>query len=236
MDLPKETAVEIRHATLAECAEATGALVAIDVLRAFTTAAYAFAAGAERIVLAGEIDEAFRLRAALPDALIMGEKNGLRVPGFDFGNSPSELRGLDLSGHTLIQRTSAGTQGLVRARKAGPLLAAGLCNARATVEYLNTHVQGAVTLVATGVLPGEDGDEDIACAELLAATLRGRTLELPPLIERVRLSTWGLNFTDTAHPEFPLADLELALQVDRFTFAMPVHREGDQLVMRAERI
>lgn len=232
----KERPLEIRHATLADCAEATGALVAIDVLRAFTTAAFAFAAGAERIVLAGEIDEAFRLREALPEALIMGEKNGLRVPGFDFGNSPSELRGLDLSGHTLIQRTSAGTQGIVRALKAGPLLAAGLCNARATVEYLASHVRGSVTLVATGVLPGEDGDEDIACAELIAAGLRGRPLELQPLLERVRVSTWGLNFTDPAHPEFPLADLELALQVDRFTFAMPVQREGDQLVMRAERI
>jgi 2-phosphosulfolactate phosphatase len=124
----------------------------------------------------------------------------------------------------------------VRALKAGPLLAAGLCNARATVEYLASHVQGRITLLATGVLPGEDGDEDIACAELIAANLRGKPVDLPALLERVRISTWGQNFTDPAHPEFPLADLELAVQVDRFAFAMPVQREGEHLVMRAERI
>lgn len=233
---PREVLVDIRYATLEDCATVEGALVAIDVLRAFTTAAFAFAAGADRIVLAGAVDEAFRLREELPGALIMGEQGGLRVAGFDFGNSPSELRGLDLSGQTLIQRTSAGTQGLVLAAQAGPLMAASLCNARATVDYLAALEPERLTLLATGVHPGEDGDEDIACGELIAARLRGQSLPLPTLMERVRLSSWGARFAGDRPADFPTADLELALQVDRFAFAMPVQREDDLLVMRAERV
>jgi 2-phosphosulfolactate phosphatase len=63
--------MEIRRTTLATCAGATGTVVVIDVLRAFTTAAYAFAAGALDITLVGEIEEAFALREANPDALLV---------------------------------------------------------------------------------------------------------------------------------------------------------------------
>ena len=101
--------MEIRYATLEDCATVTGAMVAIDVLRAFTTAAYAFAAGAERIVLAGGVDEAFRLRAELPDALIMGEEGGLRVEGFDLGNSPVEFTREAVEGKRLVMSTTNGT-------------------------------------------------------------------------------------------------------------------------------
>ena len=52
----------IQRATLETCGEATGTVVVIDVLRAFTTAAYAFATGAADITLVGEIEEAFTLR------------------------------------------------------------------------------------------------------------------------------------------------------------------------------
>jgi 2-phosphosulfolactate phosphatase len=59
--------LEIQRATLDTCAQATGTVVVIDVLRAFTTAAYAFAAGAADITLVGATEEAFALRERNPD-------------------------------------------------------------------------------------------------------------------------------------------------------------------------
>ncbi len=94
------------RATLNNCAAATGTVVVIDVLRAFSTAAFAFAAGVSDILLVREVEEAEALRLQFPEARITGEVGGRHVPGFDFGNSPSELMGVDLAGRRLIQRTS----------------------------------------------------------------------------------------------------------------------------------
>ena len=81
--------MQIQRATLKDCQEATDLVIAIDVLRAFTTAAYLFDRGAESIILVSEVDEAFRLKNCDPAFLIVGAVDGVQVHGFDFGNSPS---------------------------------------------------------------------------------------------------------------------------------------------------
>src|SRR5690349_20082319 len=108
--------VRIERATNDTCGDATGAVVAIDVLRAFTTAAFAFAAGAREILLVSTVAEALALRERFPGSFIMGEVDGLPVDGFDFSNSPGDQLGRDFGGARFIQRTSAGTQGVVCSR------------------------------------------------------------------------------------------------------------------------
>jgi 2-phosphosulfolactate phosphatase len=83
--------MEIQRANLDTCHTATGLVVVIDVLRAFTTSAFLFQAGAEEIILVSGVDEAFQLRKEIPDSIIVGEVDGIRVPGFDLGNSPSTI-------------------------------------------------------------------------------------------------------------------------------------------------
>src|SRR5689334_19053048 len=103
-----------------------GTVVVIDVLRAFTTAAYAFGAGAHEIWLVAGVDEALGLADRLPGSLVMGEDGGRRPEGFDLSNSPVGAWRADLAGRTLVQRTSAGTQGVVAARAAERLFVASL--------------------------------------------------------------------------------------------------------------
>ena len=222
----------IERATNDTCGTATGTVVVIDVIRAFTTAAYAFTAGAYEIVLVGTVEEALALRERFPGALVMGEVGGLPVAGFDMDNSPAALAGRDLTGLRLIQRTSAGTQGVVRSLGAECLLAGSFACASATARYIQRQAPAAVTFVVTGVFPGRDGDEDVACADYLAALLRGETPDLAPFIRRVRESTSGRIFADPAQPDFPAADLDYCTAVDRFDFAMVVERRDGLLVMR----
>ena len=87
-----------------------GVVVAVDVLRAFTTAAYAFAGGASAIWLAGAVDEALALREEIGADVVMGEEHGRRPPGFDLSNSPVAVSRADLVGRVIVQRTSAGTR------------------------------------------------------------------------------------------------------------------------------
>ena len=104
-----------RHLARWELVGVDGAMVVVDVIRAFTTAAYAFGSGAKEIYLVGTVDEALAFKSTNPGSLALGEDRGLRPEGFDFPNSPAMVRNADLDGRTLVQRTSAGTQG-VRAR------------------------------------------------------------------------------------------------------------------------
>lgn len=219
------------------CSQATGIVVVIDVIRAFSTAAYALAAGAEEILLVSGLEEARQLKASLPGSLIVGEEQGLPVAGFDFCNSPLEMLGVDFRGRTLIQRTSAGTQGVVRSTRAAALLGSSLVVAEATAACIHRlaagHADAQVTFVLTGQRPGGFGDEDAACADLLEARLTGQPVDLGEIERRVRQSPWGQVFADPQRAEFPIQDLELCLAVDRFNFALPVIRRDRHLVLRA---
>ena len=152
-----------RH--LDDCHSATGTVIVIDVLRAFSTAAYAFSLGAREILLVGTVEEALSLRTQLPDSKVMGEVNGIRPDGFDFGNSPTYLSQEDLTGTTMIQRTTAGTQGVVRSQNAEVLLAASFVVADATVQHVKELGADQVTFVITGRdSNGGGGNEDLSCA------------------------------------------------------------------------
>jgi 2-phosphosulfolactate phosphatase len=225
--------MKITRAILATCHLARDCAVAIDVLRAFTTAAYLFDAGVEEIMLVSGVEEAFNLRDALPDCLISGEMDGIKVPGFDLGNSPSEILSHDLRGRRLIQRTSAGTQGVVLAKQARTILAASLVNVAATVHYLQAHNPEEVTLIQTGLWLEEGwGDEDAACADLVENRLAGRETDLQSIVSRVKLSRSGRHF-DGTRPDFPPADLDYALQFDRFNFVMRVVRSEGLSILRS---
>lgn len=224
--------MEIIHTTLASCAGSRDAVVVIDVLRSFSTAAYAFAAGARRIHPVESPDAALQLRAHLPEALTMGALGGgWPIPGFDFDNAPSRVAGRDLRGKTLIQSTAAGVKGLLRCPEANPLLAGSLVCARATARLLLRQRPRRVTLVVTGDWSDRDGDEDRACADYLEALLRGQSPDPAVFARRVANSDFGRRFVEPDHPALPAADVGYAAAVDRFDFALLVRRTADLLVL-----
>lgn len=230
---PRTPPMKIHRSDLPHCAELHGAVVVIDVLRSFTTVAHAFARGAREVVAVDSIDAALRLRARDPDAIAVGSvPGGAPAPGLDHGNSPSAIAALDLTGRRVIHVTAGGTRGLAASRHAGLLLASSLVCATATARCLLAHAPPAVTLVVTGTWVDRDGDEDHACADLVEALLRGLDPPREPYARRVRDSDFGRRFATGAHPHLPPADLGLCTEVDRFDFALPIHRTADGLLIR----
>jgi phosphosulfolactate phosphohydrolase-like enzyme len=126
--------MKFHYTDLETCHDATGVVIVIDVIRAFTNAAFAFSRGAKEIYPVSKIKEALQLKAQIPDSLVCGEEGGLPPEGFDFGNSPTQTNVLDLSGRVIVQRTGAGTQGIVRSVNAEHMLAASMVVANATVR------------------------------------------------------------------------------------------------------
>lgn len=227
--------IDFNYYTLNEARNATGVVVVIDVLRAFTTAAHAFDVGAIKILPVAGVDEAVQLRKEIPGSLIMGEVDGEKPAGFDFGNSPTAISELDLSGRILIQRTSAGTQGIVSALNADQVLAASFVVAKPTAEVILRFNPAVVSFVITGESMGRDGDEDRACAEYIQEMVKGETPDPAFFIQRVSRSTAGRSFLMKNDQSTLPKDLNLSIQANGFPFALPVKREESKWVMYSEK-
>jgi 2-phosphosulfolactate phosphatase len=227
--------MKFHYTDLETCQAATGVVIVIDVLRAFSTAAYAFARGAQEILLVSSVEEALSCRSQIPDSRVMGEVNGLRPEGFDFGNSPTHVNEAELTGLRLIHRTSAGTQGVVRSQAAESMLAASFVVASATARYVQNLHPPEVSFVITGK-SYNGGDEDLACAEYLEELLKGNQPATEPFIKRVMESKDAFPHLDPAQREYPFSDLHYSAQVDKFDFAMPITRENGKFIMRCVRV
>ena len=222
--------MQVRRASLIEGARAaTGTAVIIDVFRAFSTAAFCVAAGAREIVLVGTPEEAFALRHADPEVFLTGEVDGRPIEGFDAGNSPAQIVELDLAGRRVVQRSSSGTQGVVAAATADEIVLGSFVIAQATCRYVASRAR-TVTLVAMGDRGTEPNPEDESCATHLQALLEDRPSDAAALV--AALPQWR---NESWPSWFPRCDAELACEVDRFDFALPVVREGGLLVARPVR-
>jgi 2-phosphosulfolactate phosphatase len=136
---------------------AAGTVAIIDVFRAFTTAAVALANGASRIVMVSTVEEALAFRDAGIGQICMGEVQGRAQREFDFGNSPFEISAVDFCGKTVIQRTSAGTQGIVAANRADRLYAASFVTATTIARGLAARYS-ATSIRSSGSEPDVIGD------------------------------------------------------------------------------
>jgi 2-phosphosulfolactate phosphatase len=223
--------MKFNRLTLDNCHTATGIVLIIDVLRAFSTAAYAFSRGAKEIRLVSGVQEALDLKSQIPGAKAMGEVGGLPPEGFDFGNSPTRILEHDLTGVTLVQRTGAGTQGAVRSVNAEVMLATSFVVAQATMDYVLRLKPGEITFVITG---GMGNDEDVACADFLEKQVTGQEVEAESYIKRVYASRDALEHMPD-HPQFPKADLDYCTRIDAFDFTMPIVRENGNLIMKPSR-
>lgn len=197
--------------------------VVIDVIRAFTFAKTAFDNGADRILLAEEADTARDLAAAHADSLLAGEIDALPIEGFDFGNSPAQIAGLDLSGRTLVHRTSNGTRMAIKALEcASHVLVTGLSNAQATAQAVATLAEdGATKLLLVATHP--TGDEDVACGDLLLTFLgQEGGISQDQAFDRTQGSEAAAKFLDPMQPDFPATDMVHVLAMDPPDYAMQV--------------
>lgn len=209
--------MRIVHATGVDGARgATGTVVVIDVLRSFTVSAYALAGGARECRLVPTTARARALADATAGSVLCAEENALPLEGIPISNSPTQIHALDMRGKVLVQRSSAGTP-VVAAVHVEHVFAASLVVARATLEACLATKPDTLTLIASA-----DHPEDHACARYIEALHRGETPDLERMLEPLRASERYRKVMAGEWPGFPPTDVELALDADRFGFAMPV--------------
>lgn len=218
---------------LAGARRAEGLAVIIDVFRAFSLACYVFAAGVEKIIPVGEMNRAYRLKENNPEYLLIGEREGKIQPGFDYGNSPSRLKGKNLEGKTVIHTTSAGTQGLVRARRAETVITGSFVNAGAVISYIRKLEPEVVSLVSMGIGGKVPADEDELCAEYMQQILLGEEPEFHDMKQKIKEGS-GKRFFDENLQWSPSKDFDLCLQLNVFDFVIRANYQEEDVILYKE--
>jgi len=220
-------AMMIRRLSLISGARrAKGLAVIIDVLRAFTTAAYVMNNGADAIIPVGSLDEAFGLKRYNPDWVLMGEREGRPPEGFDYGNSPYEIRDLDFTGKTVLQTTAAGTQGIVNAKGAEELILGSFVMAGAIIKYIQRRQPQILSIVAMGNQGIEPCAEDELCASYIEEALAGQPPDFEEIKRKIESSPSVTKFFDPSQPQYRLEDLHMALDLDRFSFILRIEKKN----------
>ncbi|MGI9604227.1 MAG: 2-phosphosulfolactate phosphatase [Acidimicrobiales bacterium] len=208
-----------------------GVAVVVDVMRAYTVAAWSLHLGASGLILVADVEEAVRVAAQRPGALLF--KDADIDARFDLHNSPVQLLALDVADRIIVQRTSAGTQGAVAARRAEHLFCSGLVGATATAEAVMAIDPDEVSFVVTG--SNGTADEDLACAEYIAELIRGADPDAGPFVDRAKASRHAsrlLAAADGGWAGIDAGDVDMCVDVDRFDFAMRTELVDDLLMLR----
>ena len=225
-----------------------GVAVVIDLLRATTTVCHALAAGAAEVRPCLEIDEARFLAARLgrERCILGGERSGVRIEGFDCGNSPSEYTRERVAGKTLVFTTTNGTRAIGRVLAADRILLGSLANLSAvcgqiarqlaTLDIVCAGTDGGVTredvLVAGAIVDRltaandeaawQWNDEALIARDAWRAMASGNNFS-QTLLAALRDSRGGRNLVELGYD----ADIVTAAEVDSLSVVPEVLRGDD---------
>lgn len=211
--------------------QATGLAIIIDVFRAFTVEPYLIYNGVERLIPVGNKEIAYNLKEKNKEYILIGERNGIKLPGFDYGNSPSEIKNVDFSNRTVVHTTSCGTQGIVNAINADEIITGSLVNAKAIAKYIKQNNFKDISIVSMSTSNEPPSDEDELCARYIKSLLEGTTLEnLEDEIEELKLTS-GKKFFDSNNEDvFPKEDFYLCIEINKFDFVLRVNKDKDGML------
>jgi 2-phosphosulfolactate phosphatase len=210
--------------------------VVVDALRASATITCLLQQGAAEVLVVKEVSEAYDYHQAHPDTLLVGERGGVKVDGFDFGNSPTEIQGADVQGKQVVFTSTTGAQCLVDCLGAPAIIVGTTINASAVARRVAAIARAAslpIVIIAAGLAtdPSVIAQEDWLGATVLATRLGlpihqtseqffqqyQRLIQSAGLLEGFLQSSHGqklvhLGFTD---------DIRMCAQVDLITDIVP---------------
>lgn len=207
--------------------QATGLTVIIDVFRAFTVEAYLVNNGVEKLIPVGDKQIAYDYKEKYKDCILIGERRGIMLEGFDYGNSPTQIEKIDFSGKTVVHTTSSGTQGIANAKNAKEILTGSLVNAKAIAEYIKMQNPEDVSLVCMGNGGESEAREDTLCAEYIKSLLEGKDLNLNYEIENLKNIAGKRFFDPKLQDIFPERDFYLATELNKFIFVLKLEKDNE---------
>lgn len=159
--------------------------VLVDIFRSTSTMPIILARGVPRIIPTSSIKDAKRLKSENPEYVVVGERYGMKVPGFHMNNSPDDALNYDFRERTVVFTSTNGTLVLKRIAPSGKVYIGSFINFHATVQKLQNLDR--VDIVVSN-RPDGPADEDYIFAEFLKLELQGESPEFSDYADRIRNS------------------------------------------------
>ncbi len=211
-------------------AKAEGLTVIIDVFRAYTTAAFLFANQAEKIFIVSKVATARKLKEELANPVLIGERKGIKIEGFDFNNSPYFISQHNFEDKEIILSTSAGTKGIIAAKNAAEIITGSFVNIKAAAEYIKRKKPEIVSLVAMGNNGVTEAAEDNLYAQELEKILMGENaLTEAEIKNKLRSPAGDRFFREETQSEMPKEDFEYSLKINKFDFVIKAAKKEDDI-------
>ena len=229
--------MRIKRLSLRKGSEAAeGLAVIIDVFRAFSCEPLMFHYGARAVILEGDVDKCLAMRRG---AVLVGERDGLPIPGFDLTNSPFLImkKGRPFFYRKkVIHRTTSGVTGALAAlERCDDVLLASFLTARATVQYIRQKAPEIVSIVAMGNRAVSKAPEDEFCADYIESLLTDKPYDHLRAIREILRSETARKFLRGDKSYYPREDPLICLQRDLFDFALRADRKGGLVTATAIR-
>ena len=232
----------IRRSLIQGARSAEGTAVIIDVFRAFTTTPLFFHYGAEKVIFVKTPEEAFSVKSRFKDIVLAGEVNEEIIPGFDLGNSPTELlkkpEGF-LKAKTVIQRTTAGVIGVINALdNAGKVILGSYVMAKAIAGHILSEnpLPEIVTIVAMGSRGVVEAPEDEGCADYLEHLLTETPYDHLESLRDIIFNETAQKFLRGDRIYLPSEDPLFCLQKDLFNFVLVAVKEDGLVTVTSKKL
>ena len=206
--------------------KATGIAIIIDVFRAFTVEPIIIKNGAKKLIVIGDKEIAYNFKKENSNYILIGERGGIKLPNFDYGNSPSQIEKVDFTNKVVVHTTSCGTQGIVNSMNAKEIITGSLVNISAILKYIKNRGYDDISIV-TLAKPGSDPfEEDKLCAEYIKAKLENKSKdEFKARILNLRYTSGAKFFDNKLQEIYPKKDFYLCIDIDKYDFVLKAKKD-----------
>lgn len=207
-----------------------GLVVVIDVFRAFTTACYIADKNLKEFIVVDDVNLAYELKKKNPHFILSGERNGIILPRFNYGNSPWEIKDVNLSDKTVVHTTTLGTRGLISALKlTDQVITGSFVNANAVISYIKKINPKNLYLFCTD--DSSEDNEDAMFAKYVKSCLEGKPLEMSDIKKHIINHPSGRFHSRKSYIKHSEKDFPLALELDKFSFILKANQNKDNLII-----
>ena len=148
-------------------------VVVIDVLRATSTINTLLFLGADHVKPVGSLEECKVLKD--DDYIIMAERMGKKVEGFDYGNSPTKFKEENIKGRKVAIATSNGSKAIIKSEGSKRTILCSFLNIESVINLIKKY-ESDVLILCSGWL-GKTNLEDTLCAGGIVAGLYNFEIE-----------------------------------------------------------